>query len=228
MATLRRVAGPVSRIVPSRFPPVSVFDTLTDPAELDYLFDIEALTNDRLRTELGELQRVPPEDRRVGAGTSPIMAAFCHPNPDGSRFSDGSYGVYYAALSEETAVLESAYHRERFLKQSSRMPPTVVEMRRYVTTLARPMTRLPSSRQRELLDPDDYSAPQAYARRLRESGAWGLYYPSVRHRGGRCVAVFRPPALNPAAQAGHYRYHWDGSAIRTVERIDAAFTILRS
>ena len=31
------------------------------------------------------------------------MAAFTHLNPEGSRFSDGSYGVYYAAHTLATA-----------------------------------------------------------------------------------------------------------------------------
>ncbi|HEX8777609.1 MAG TPA: RES domain-containing protein, partial [Rhodanobacter sp.] len=41
------------RIVPSRFPPVGVYDRIADPADLDALFAIEALTNPRLREEAG-------------------------------------------------------------------------------------------------------------------------------------------------------------------------------
>ena len=33
------------RIVPSRFPPVGVFDRIADAADLDALFALEALTN---------------------------------------------------------------------------------------------------------------------------------------------------------------------------------------
>ena len=47
------------RLVPSRFPPQGVFDRIADPADLEALFAIEALTNDRLREELGQLALVP-------------------------------------------------------------------------------------------------------------------------------------------------------------------------
>ncbi len=37
-----------------------------------------------------------------------VMAPFTHLNPKGSRFSDGSYGVYYAAKRLSTAIAETA------------------------------------------------------------------------------------------------------------------------
>ena len=94
------------RIVPSRFPPVGVFDRIADPADLDALFAIEALTNPRLREQAGALRRVPAARRISGPGATPVMAAFTHLNPEGSRFSDGSWGVFYAARSVATAATE--------------------------------------------------------------------------------------------------------------------------
>jgi len=58
---------------------------------------------------------VPIEDRVSGPGTTPIMAAFTHLNPEGSRFSDGLFGLYYCSQRLETAWAEVRYHRERFL-----------------------------------------------------------------------------------------------------------------
>ena len=78
------------RIVPSRFPPVGVYDRIADPMDLDAVFAIEALTNPRLREEAGALKLVPKERRISGPGSTPVMAAFTHLNPEGSRFSDGS------------------------------------------------------------------------------------------------------------------------------------------
>ena len=99
------------RIVPSRFPPVGVYDRIADPADLDAVFAIEALTNPRLREEAGALKLVPNEHRLSGPGSTPVMAAFTHLNPEGSRFSDGTWGVFYAAHSVATAVEETVYHR---------------------------------------------------------------------------------------------------------------------
>src|SRR6185437_7577554 len=110
------------RIVSSRFPPVGVFDAIAEPKDLEALYQIEALTNPRLREEWGELSNVPKEHRVSGPGTTPLMAAFTHVNPEGSRFSDGSYGVLYLAHEFDTAVEETVYHREQFL-MATKEPP---------------------------------------------------------------------------------------------------------
>ena len=64
------------RIVPSRFPPVGVYDRIADPADIDALFAVEALTNPRLREEADALKLVPKEHRISGPGSTPVMAAF--------------------------------------------------------------------------------------------------------------------------------------------------------
>ncbi|MDF2974655.1 MAG: uncharacterized protein K0R61_5105 [Microvirga sp.] len=46
------------------------------------------------------------------------MAPFTHLNPKGSRFSDGSYGVYYAADRLSTAIAETAHHFASFARES--------------------------------------------------------------------------------------------------------------
>lgn len=61
-------------------------------------------------------------------------AAFTHLNPNGSRFSDGSYGVYYAAREQETAIYETVYHAERFLRDS-REAPIEQDMRVYIAPI---------------------------------------------------------------------------------------------
>lgn len=99
------------RIVASRFPTTSLFERVAEPADLDAIYELESRTNDRLRDEVGDIRLVPPGDRVSGEGTTPIMAAFTHRNPDASRFSDGSYGVFFAARALETAVAETKYHR---------------------------------------------------------------------------------------------------------------------
>src|SRR6185369_16924964 len=109
---------PCYRLIPSRYPTVGLYDRIADPADLEVVYAIEALTNPRIRDEIGQLQLVAPEERVGGAGSTVIMAAFTHLNPEGSRFSDGSYGVYYAAHSLATAVAEVSHHRSLFLRRT--------------------------------------------------------------------------------------------------------------
>lgn len=202
---------PSWRIVPSRFPPVGLFDRIAEPGDLDALFEIEGMTNPRLRQELGELSLVPPERRISGPGTTPVMAAFTHPNPDGSRFSDGTWGVYYAARERDTAIAETVFHRGNFLRHT-REPPCVLQMRCY---LADVNGRFHDIRRGwpELHDPDSYAASQGAARRWRAAGSDGVVYDSVRRRGGQAVAVFHPDLVSPAVQGPHLHYHWDGERI---------------
>jgi len=199
------------RIVPSRFPPVGLYDRIADPADLDALFAIEALTNPRLREEAGLLAQIPKEHRISGPGSTPVMAAFTHLGPEGSRFSDGSWGVFYAAHSVATAVEETVYHRERFLAATAE-PPCEVQMRCYRTSVDSRLHDIRGGWVAEH-DPDSYVASQALAGTLRAAGSNGIVYDSARHRGGECLAAFQPDVVAPCVQSQHLIYRWDGQRI---------------
>ena len=125
---------PSWRLVASRLPPTGRFEQVADPADLEAVYLIESLTNERWRDALGELSLVPVAERVSGPETTPIMAAFTHLDPLGSRFTDGSYGVYYAARYLHTAILETAFHEARFLA-ATREPPIEMDMRTYASDI---------------------------------------------------------------------------------------------
>jgi hypothetical protein len=215
LATLpqRRVRWrPSFRLIPSRFPPVGLYDDVADPADLDAVYAIEALTNERLRNELGRIELVPPAERLVGPGSTPIMAAFTHLNPEGSRFSDGTYGVYYAGESLDTAISEVSHHRARFLAYT-REPPLEVELRCIRSDIDARLHDLRGAKRPDLYDPDDYAAAQALGRSLRAANSNGLVYDSVRRRGGECIAVFKPKVMSAGRQGPHITLVWDGQSI---------------
>jgi len=207
------------RLVSSRFPPVGLFDRVADPSDLEAIFFIEALTNDRLRDQEGEIALVSETERISGPGTTPIMAAFTHLNPAGSRFTDGSYGVYYAAKDIDTAVEETKYHKTRFLSATNEAP-IEIDMRSYASDISEYFHDI-RGLQVELPDiysssPDQYGYPQALSKELRNAGSNGIVYDSVRHKGGECAAIFRPKVLSPVKQGTHYCYVWNGSEITNV------------
>lgn len=205
------------RVIPSRFPPVQLFERVAAPEDLDAVFAIEALTNARIREEVGELRLVPPEDRVVGSGAGYVMAAFTHVSPLGGRFTDGTYGAYYTARDLATAIDETVFHRERFLRATAE-PPMELDMRVLRARLRAEMHDLRGLGERapEVYHREDYSASQALGRRLRETRSWGIVYDSVRREGGECAAVFRPRALSRCQQTQHLAYVWDGERISTV------------
>ena len=211
-----------ARIVPSRYPPAGVFDRVADARDLEAVLVVEGLTNDRLRDELGEIRLVPEEDRIAGAGTTPIMSAFTHPNPAGSRFSDGSFGVYYAGESLATAIAESRFHRERFLSYSSE-PPIRLQMRTYYARISGDFHDLRGAQKShpEWFDPDParYGPSQVLGAAVKAGGGNGMVYRSVRRPAGECLAVFRPRLVSPVQQGPHFEYIWNGRTIADVLQI---------
>lgn len=199
------------RIVSSEFPPINFFETLVDPELMEELFYLEGLTNDRLRDEAGNIALVNPEDRVSGPGSSPVMAAFTHIGAE-SRFSDGSFGVYYGAKSMETAIEETKFHRARFLSYT-REDAGEIHMRVYVGEVAKPMHDVRGLEHANLHDPDDWRSSQAFGLEMRAVSSWGLAYRSVRDPGGECIAVLRPPAVTIPRQGPHLSYVWDGAQI---------------
>lgn len=215
---LRRIQwAQACRIVPTRYPAVTLFDRVADAADFDALYALEALTNERSRDELGHIALVPPEQRLYGPGSGPIMAAFTHVNTQGSRFSAGQWGVFYAARERATAVAETRYHHARFLA-ATRQGAMHLPMRLYHVALdarlhdLRPASAVPEA----VYDPDDYSAAQALGARLRAAGSLGVAYRSVRHARGQCAGLFSPRGARACLHAAYLLYAWDGRAFTDV------------
>jgi hypothetical protein len=214
---------PAHRIIPTRYPTVYIFDRIADPADFDALYALEALTNDRLRDEAGVIDMVPAADRIVGPGSGPIMAAFTHVNPTGSRFSDGRFGMFYAAREKATAIAETQYHHARFLAATAE-PPMQLSMRLYAVKVS---AMLHDLRPADVVSPEvhamgSYAASQALGAQLRQEGATGVVYRSVRHEGGECVGLFKPKGASQCMHAAYLLYVWDGSRFTDVfEKIEA-------
>lgn len=208
---------PCFRIVPSRFPPIALFEAVADAADLEAVYQIEAMTNDRLREEVGDITLVPPEDRVSGPGSSPIMAAFTHLNPEGDRFTNGTYGVFYAGRTIDTAIAETRYHRTRFLQATSE-PAQELDMRVYAVDLDAELHDIRTMRESHpaFYHSSNYGVSQELALQLRENGSDGIVYKSVRDESGECTAVFRPRLLSNCRQERHLCYVWDGKTISAI------------
>jgi hypothetical protein len=215
---VKRVQWPQAcRIVPTRHPSVYLYDRVANAADFDALYALEALTNDRLRDEAGVVQLVAPQDRVFGAGSGPIMAAFTHVNPSGSRFSDGAYGMFYAARERATAVAETAFHHARFLA-ATREGPMHLPMRLYHLAIdarlhdLRAANTVPAA----VFDPGDYGASRALGRVLRGRDSAGLVYRSVRRSTGHCVGLFKPRGAKSCLQAAVLLYAWNGETFTDI------------
>jgi hypothetical protein len=214
----RNVFWPTAtRIIASRFPPIDLFERISgDPRDWEAYIELENLVNPRLRQEVGDISLVSPEDRVHGSGASYVMASFTHLNPKGSRFSDGSYGVYYAGREFKTALQETVYHYEQFYADADMGVRRSEQMRVLVGMVNAEfldVTSLSAPELQKVLDPSNYAAGQALAVCTRDSGANGLFYPSVRHPSSECIAAFKPKAVGIPIQTKHLEYHWNGIRI---------------
>lgn len=208
---------PCFRVIPSRYPTIHLFERVADPADWDALYWIESLTNPRLRNEVGDIELVPLEERAFGPGGSVIMAPFTHLDPSGSRFADGTFGAFYAALSLATSIAETCFHRETFLR-ATREGPLELDMRSYLADVAAPFHDIRGKRARmsDIYDPDSYISSQVFGRKLKDNGSNGIVYDSVRHPGGECLAIYKPRLILNLRQGVHLRYVWDGGRISRV------------
>jgi len=213
----RRVAwSRATRIVAERYPPIDLFERVSaDPRVWEALIAAEDGVNPRLRDQAGEIRLVPLEERISGPGASFVMASFTHLNPTGSRFSDGSYGVYYAARALRTAIRETAYHFGRYAGAAGD-EPRYESMRVLVGRIDNrfaDVASLPAVQRAKILAPESYADSQPFGAALRAAGSNGVVYASVRDAGGQCVGAFRPRAVGIPVQARHLRYHWDGARV---------------
>jgi hypothetical protein len=172
---------------------------------------LEAMTNERVRDELGQIERVARESRVYGPGSGPIMAAFTHVNVLGSRFSDGDYGVFYAARERPTAVAETRHHQARFLS-ATKEGPMHLPMRLYQW----PSTPGCTTCARHVAGHDPDATGGARWAVAAHGGSAGVAYRSVRHERGQCVGLFRPRGASRCLHAAYLLYAWDGERFSDV------------
>ena len=205
------------RIVPTRYPAVNLFDRVADAADFDALMALESMSNERARDALGQIERVPRDERIFGPGSGPIMAAFTHLNLLGSRFSAGGYGVFYAARDRTTAMAETRHHHARFLA-STNEAPLHLSMRLYQVQVDARLhdLRPPGAAAAAVFDPDDYGPARGLGAALHRAGSAGVAYRSVRHARGQCVGLFRPRGASGCLHAAFLLYAWDGQRFTDV------------
>jgi RES domain len=207
-----QVNWPVShRIIRTIYPPVWLFEDIADPADWELIANAEAKTNPRVRDQIGDLTLVPMEHRVSGPTSSYVMAAFTHISREWpSRFSDGSYGVWYCGDRFEVALAETAHRFERFMAATNELPGDA-QYRELTAAIVGSLHDLRGDGFDRCLSPDSWDAAQQLACTLRAARSEGIVYPSVRWPAGHAAALFWPNLVQlPIVQARTLQYHWDG------------------
>lgn len=196
--------SPAYRLIPSRFPPIGVFDSVATAADLSAVMELVGWTNDRLVAE--RIARLPQAEWVYGhPNASIVMASFLHVAPTGMRFNGPELGAWYAAAQLPTAAIEVAHHLRR--EAVARSAPEAVRTYRAYSARLSGRYRDLQGRQAELTGvyaADSYAESQVYGEKLRAEGGAGIVYDSVRHSGGINVVAYRPTNILDVVQTDHY------------------------
>jgi len=208
------------RLIPSRYPSVGILDAVAAPQDLEAVFELEGLTNDRISAELGLLHNIPRDEWIVGRPMATVvMASFCHPRPAGGRFNDSRRGAWYAAFALRTAHAEAVFHRTAELEEIGGWFETFVQMADYRADFSAVFHDIREARFARYLSPDSYERSQRLAQQVLERGSNGIVYPSVREHGGTCIACFRPRLVANVTAGGFYEYRWSGKREPVIRRL---------
>jgi hypothetical protein len=195
---------PTYRLIPSRFPPIGLFDTVATAADLAPVMELAGWTNDRLVA--GRIARLPQSEWVYGRhNASIVMAAFLHVSPTGGRFNGADLGAWYASAGLITAAVEVAHHMRReaiargidrmrrlFRQYSARLAGDYLDIRGQRAALA------------DVYASDSYAASRQLGERVRAGGGAGILYDSVRHAGGVNIAAHRLRNVLDVVQADHF------------------------
>jgi hypothetical protein len=195
---------PAYRLIPSRFPPVGLFDTVATAADLAAVMDLVGWTNDRLIVE--RVARLPQSEWVYGTpNASIVMAAFLHVASGGMRFNGPDLGAWYASDDVRTAAAEVGHHlrRETVARSVDTLRRTY---RTYTATLLGDYLdiREQQAQYPEVYASDRYDASQKFGEEVRSSGGAGILYTSLRRKSGINVVAFRTRNITDVVQEDHF------------------------
>jgi hypothetical protein len=192
--------------VSGRVRPETVFERVASPQDLALVLEI--LDSGRTRIAADDLPTPVP-------GVAFVLAPFRVPRT--SRFSDGSFGVLYAANRERVARAEYGFHLCRFLAATAEPPQSFTLYRLSLEIRGRQFADLrpDAAALADVMEsePARYGRAQALGAELREQSAEGVVFPSVRSPGGTCVGVFRPRCVTRCERTARLYVEWTGTRL---------------
>ena len=215
-----RWRGDGYRLIPSRFPPISIYENVVAADRIESLVAIENLTNPRLQSAqrlMGLSLGLSPDSPRLQNWNH---APFAYSNPEGSRFFPPERPCLELCDSQQTALAVSVVRRESFLART-REEPVGLDMRMLKTPLDGDFVDLRD------VDLALIADPSIEARTARwKIGATvppeadGVLYRAPERPSAICLAVLKAGVLGRSVQTVHYRYTWNGLRVTKIYAFD--------
>jgi hypothetical protein len=197
------------RLIPSRFPPVDVYERLGALIRTAAP-EIEMLTNPRLAARMRLVGGPAAVDVNSPRLQNWNHAPFVYRNPEGSFLLNPVHGVMEVADSIEASLAFAICRRETFLSRT-REAPMDLDMRLLSTRIAGDFVDLTG------LEADtEQTTRWKIGEELLRAGAPGAVFRRPEHPEGRFLALFDPTLLERSVQGTHYRFVWDGTVVKSV------------
>jgi len=193
----------VYRNIATCSPSQELFDDLVDlQEEFDILFDAEASASNVDRN-------IPGKFRCQQYGNiDDSLLCFDERFWAWGRFGDGSFGVWYSAIEEETSIHDTLYHRPELDKNDmiNADGPIIQDRRMFSANLSLHSSvdlRTEIDRYPDIVHPDDYTFCQSLGAQAVLTGIASFQTCSARYD-GTCVPVFEPSIITDKIL---YDYH---------------------
>ena len=169
-----------------------LFDDLSDDPE-DQKYAIQAEIDVKKIIKPGD----PSVIQKGWAYNKAIVYPFLTKPFIGSRFGDGSYGVWYGSLDLDTTIFETVYHLFRSLSGTEGHPDIVKQERAVFSVYCNGVLIDLSHKLADYPDliSNDYAFCHIIGANLQKEGHPGVLYASARYRQGLNTAVFNPVIL---------------------------------
>lgn len=207
-------------LIPSRFPPVPLYTRLGSAEIQKAAAALEERTNPRLR-EMARMARSGQSSGKPDLTQNWNLAPFAYPNPEGTTYLGPSFRVLELAQGEREALAIAVLRREAFLSASNE-PAVNIEMR----TLVRPVRGRFVDLTGMKFETDQATRWRLGAE-LYEQDVQGVVFQRPDVAGARLIAIFDGAAVGRVLQGAHYRFVWDGKAVRTIGNLATSAIIDR-
>lgn len=203
------------RLIPSKYSD-SGDDVLARIADSDDhlrgIMELDLATDARRAAEAGRSLGIGVDELVSGIPHAGIInAVFTYAHPLGSRFNGPGRGAWYAGAELATSQAEVAWHKWIELVEVDWLEESVT-YDDYLADFAGEFHDIRGDVAFEdCLDPDSYVQSQSLGETLLQQGSSGIVYPSVRRKGGVCIACFRPALVDNVRKSVRYRFTWSGS-----------------
>jgi len=225
---VNRIALPrtVRLVASARLRDPVLWRLIDDKNTIDELAEIEGATSGRLYAQQRGTDGIGPRELVAAVPHAHfINAAFSYWLPkDLNRFNRPGRGAWYAALETKTCVAEVIFHMNRELGRINDYRATIDYAEMFASFAGEFIDLRDVSPAPPCLHPIPdigYPAGNMLADTAITAGYNGIVYPSIRDKGGTCIAALRPNAVQSVAQGQVWRVCWKGSDMPSVTQASA-------